>query len=110
MTPFVPARTPALVCLIGVLRTSLGTLAIHVRMRVPPQHQFLDHKEHAEPGDQREPDAVRAGRSRTGHRFRQQREQRRAEQRSRRETDEMRQDESAVLLTYPQEYDSERRA
>jgi len=105
-----PVPGARLMCIVGVLRTGGRTAIIEVRVRVPPQHQFLDDEEHPESREQHQSDAMCAGRAGARHRFGQQREQRRSEQRSGREADEVRQDERAVLSTYPEENDRERRA
>ena len=80
-----------------------GTRAVNMRVRMPPEHQLLDDEKHPEPRDQRESYGMRPGGTRTRDRFRQQRQQRRSEQRPGCEADEVRQDEDAVLIPYPEE-------
>ena len=92
---------PSIRHIVEVLWTGSRAGAVNVRMGMPPQHQFLDDEEHSEPHEEREADAMRAIRTRAHHGFRQEREQGRSEQCTGRETDEVRQDASAVIFAHP---------
>ena len=84
-----------------VMRMSgLPASLVTIRPRVPPQHQLLDEEEHAKPHEQCGPDGVCAFRPDTLDCFRQQREQRGAEQRARRIADEVRHEAPARCLRH----------
>ena len=88
----------------------MSLVAMPIRMRMPPQHQLLDDKEHAESHEHRGTDGVRPIRPNTLHSLRQQREQRGTEQRARRITDEVRQEAPTRCFRHQKEQACERRA
>ncbi len=55
---------------VRLVMTVAVPMPVAIGMRVPPQHELLDDKEHTETHQQRDPDRVRAVRPNTLHRLR----------------------------------------
>ena len=66
-------------------------IVVVLAMAMAPQHELLEHEEEQQAADEREPDAVRPALARALDGMRQERQQRRAEQRTGGETHEVRQ-------------------
>jgi hypothetical protein len=87
-----------------------GRIFVLVRMRMPPQNELLNDKEHAETHHQRDANRVCAAGSNSFHRFWQQSQQRRTDQRARGEAHEVGQHPKPSPLRKQQEKPRERGA
>jgi hypothetical protein len=92
--PTVPAVVTAMLAVL----TLLARIFVIMRVRVSPQHEFLDDEEHAEPDQQSDADGMRSAWPDALHRLRQQSQQRSANQRAGREAHEMREHPKSRLF------------
>src|SRR5437868_3500752 len=68
--PMMEVRPVSMIMPVRLLMSVTARVTITIPVRVPPQHELLDDKEHTETHQQRRPDRVRAVRPNTLHRLR----------------------------------------